>query len=1097
MKLRVIPIFLSLLISLTTSGLAEEKYYLVKVKDLEFIAAPENLPQLFETPLRYYSYYNNRHFPGLRLPDGVESYMIDLKERAAKKKGLGQGDLEFALRLTDDQVAIGGFVDLLAESYSEELVPLAMKLDSEKLEEITKDKFEEMRVQHYSRLASVRRPGRAFFRHLVGDQKPDDRRSRSRGDRMAATFAPFTGAQAISENLAIDRQLILGRIEDKPDVPLADIEGITIKAIDWKDQMPEGEIKVDSLSMSVPEDQHAVFLPSMREVYMLADLIEKAGAPVVQALDSRNPHGKLPARYLERFGLADREVILKMPAKGVAITGGDPYFPHGTDVAILFDCEDADATLAYFKANAKPQPGLQVAKLGTVVALTNSAAQLEHLKQVAEGKVDGLGESDEFKYFRHRYPLGADGESVFLFLSDATIRRWGGPRVRIGASRRARAMAALSELTSRRIAGKDIGDDFEPLLGKVTAGEGFTVTSAKYGQLGALTPIVELDLKTVTASEKAGYEQWREGYTDGWAKVFDPIALRLSLSEREHKLDLTVMPLTIDSEYRDFIDYAGGGKLTAMARRVQNSALLFGSLAIDPDGHTLKEWGKELEESAEMSGDSLEWVGESISFFVEDGFLWKALDHMMKEDGYPDADYLLGSGIPVGVRVESRNSVKLALFISAVKKTIHEELTDELKWSPRKHGDHSYVSVSYGDEFGVEFEAFYATTKTAFLFSMDEEMLKRAMDREREGVAGGERLPQAQHAFFQTSPQFVERLSKLSDSGGGLNSRRRKESWKALPILNEWHRRMKDGDPLAHHRDAFATEIICPGGKGYRWNKEAMTMESVAFGFPAEPRDDSEAVSLAGDFNHFQTGLEFEDDGLRLRATVAKLDPKPAPAPDAKPAGKTLATVRELIPSQPGSVLRFKHTISFGDDEEEPDKGFQTVEVLRPEAGDDADTVRSKNFWKSGDEPARGYDLVERFGSGGFGVTLQSSPEYRLECTTPLIELPAVLVEGETTVFESVFTTEDKEGDGEPIKQNCIGQVRIRVVGLETVEVEAGTFEDCVRVDTVETSVFGSEASSERMTTWYKKGIGAVKAVGISDMGLFSAELTEYHIPKK
>ncbi len=70
-----------------------------------------------------------------------------------------------------------------------------------------------------------------------------------------------------------------------------------------------------------------------------------------------------------------------------------------------------------------------------------------------------------------------------VFLSDETIRRWSRPVTRIDASRRARAGAALLELTARLTEGKELGDDFMSLLGKVEkAGE--RVMSANFGTLG-------------------------------------------------------------------------------------------------------------------------------------------------------------------------------------------------------------------------------------------------------------------------------------------------------------------------------------------------------------------------------------------------------------------------------------------------------------------------------------------------------------------------------------------------------------------------------------------------------------------------------------
>ena len=73
------------------------------------------------------------------------------------------------------------------------------------------------------------------------------------------------------------------------------------------------------------------------------------------------------------------------------------------------------------------------ARMGHVMVVTNSLVQLERLGAVLAGDVPPLADSPEYVFFRDRYPRGA-GETAFLILTDATIRRWCSPRWRIGHS---------------------------------------------------------------------------------------------------------------------------------------------------------------------------------------------------------------------------------------------------------------------------------------------------------------------------------------------------------------------------------------------------------------------------------------------------------------------------------------------------------------------------------------------------------------------------------------------------------------------------------------------------------------------------------------
>src|SRR5439155_10295053 len=85
------------------------------------------------------------------------------------------------------------------------------------------------------------------------------------------------------------------------------------------------------------------------------------------------------------------------------------------------------------------------------VIVTNSSAQLANLGRVIAKKSPALDSTAEYTFFRNRYPRGDTNESAFIILTDATIRRWCGPRWRIGDSRRTRAAAILGDLQARNI----------------------------------------------------------------------------------------------------------------------------------------------------------------------------------------------------------------------------------------------------------------------------------------------------------------------------------------------------------------------------------------------------------------------------------------------------------------------------------------------------------------------------------------------------------------------------------------------------------------------------------------------------------------------
>ena len=86
-----------------------------------------------------------------------------------------------------------------------------------------------------------------------------------------------------------------------------------------------------------------------------------------------------------------------------------------------------------FHATRSPDRQLcsYIARLGQMVVATNSPQQLEKLRQVAAGNMRSIAKLPEYVFFRNRYPRADAAEDAFVFLSDATIRRWCGPRWRI------------------------------------------------------------------------------------------------------------------------------------------------------------------------------------------------------------------------------------------------------------------------------------------------------------------------------------------------------------------------------------------------------------------------------------------------------------------------------------------------------------------------------------------------------------------------------------------------------------------------------------------------------------------------------------------
>ncbi len=1060
-----------------------QRYHSVKVSELDFGAKTEAAEQAFEIQ----SFVNTKG-PAMKVRSLSECYSaLEVPEGGNRWSGK-QGDFELVFKLEDEQPA-KGFVDLRVDSEGGSVQKLqGFAFTFTPSEETVSDveRFNEIRGLHYSQLSGGHLPGTAWFKHRAGSTDEPGNNRNWRGNDLEDSFGIFSGGRAISENLALDRELILSAGKDGQTVPLTEIKGITVPAIDWASRLPKGEVPVDALSLAIPEDQHALFAKNLPDLLALIDRAESQLIPAAQSYSVRSPFRTLATRYRVQMGLDVPAVAARLlPAKSVAITGGDPFFPQGTDVAFVMESDTPEllytallktvqAKAAKVGAAATEREGdgysytsfqtddrafsSHVWRMDGVVAVSNSTMQIRRLVEVAKKQKGALGATDEFRFFRNRYPL-ADDESAFLFLSDATIRRWGGPEVRIAASRRTRAVAALGKLTSQALSGEDVTDEYSPLLGSALWQDG-RMRSSVFGSLGFVTPASELGIDAASMPEKEAYERWRNGYESGWAQAFDPIAIRIRSEGDDFELDLSVMPLTADSDFSEFVSLCGKAELSEMARWVSEESLFHAAVAIDTKSETFGKYDRQLIEFLPgLDVKPLGWMTGSISLDLEKSLFWEATG---------EGSYDRFTATPLVLRIGSNSRLKLALFMTAIKNAIETSAPDSVKWETRKKDGKSYVVLT-GNEMGTDFHIYYATQAGALILTLREDAMLRAIARENHELSAKETdlLPPPTQLMLDSSPSFLAGLSGFFGSESAIE-RVQQESWKALPILNEWQRKFADKDPLAVQLLHYGEDIYCPGGKGYRWNPEAMTMESVAFGFPANPRTEAAKMPSIMDFQNVGTSLKFQDDGLRATLSLGN-QPKRLQTPfPAVGNGELLATAEQLSPLKEGMVLSYAGT-SWGT---KSTMKLTTENIVRDGGKITFDVVTE--ILDDGEEPHR---FTNRYSldQGLHLVSVSEGEDGGSEYSQPYLELPENLVSGETTRATSKATSSWKDEGEALVEERLSGQHEIRVIGKDDIEVPAGKFPGCIRIEVVGEWLSGGRFGHDKYLMWYHPRVGMVK----------------------
>ena len=808
------------------------------------------------------------------------------------------------------------------------MVSLPFKVATSAATPEAREQFYRWKIARYDNLARTDRPGVAWFRHearlaraelKLPANDPQVQPRWQRGDllELSHSYDLFTGGRAMSENLQLDRALIAGQPNETP-VKIDSLGGITINEIDWKPLVGDAKPKLDPLAAKIPADQHVVFFPSFQAAIAVADETKQHDTPVLRLAEARSENAGVVERYQRQLGLSMSTLarLLGPTVVGsVAMTGSDPYYPTGTDVAVLFEspqpavleklilgriimavAQNSDVKPVQGEVSGLKYQGFRspdrsvssyVAVLDGTVVVTNSPYQLTRLAAVQKGEAKPISSLPEYVFFRIRYPLGDASETAFLFLSDPTIRRWCGPRWRIADSRRIRAAAVLAELQASQLDGLVrktakpgvIHTDLPILGGGEISLRPNGVVSENFGTLDFMTPIGECDLTEVTKAEAESYGRWRDGYQRNWSWGFDPIGLRISLGKDKLAADMSVMPLIVATQYRELISISSGSTFEPTAGDPHGSLAQL-MLAINRQSPTIRS----AENFAASMGQtiSLGWLGKWVSVYADEDPFWKDLAKTEEKDLEKFMSKNIGR-IPVGVRIDASNPLKLAMFLTSARAFIEQTSPGLTHWESLKYKDTPYVRITASKEGrGVprEFEniaIYYTAIDDALTVTLSEKILQGTIDRwlaRKESQADGKAAAKDAKEWLGSNVALrVDR--KILEIGNALLRRGYEEMmqrrcWDNLPILNEWKRLYPDRDPVEVHKLVWGVELLCPGGGKYVWNDKFQTMESTVYGNPGEPKSGPPAPPVLSSFNTGDFGLTFEHQGLRARAALER-----------------------------------------------------------------------------------------------------------------------------------------------------------------------------------------------------------------------------------
>jgi hypothetical protein len=456
-------------------------------------------------------------------------------------------------------------------------------------------------------ILAARRVGVSAERPVSGDRPPPN------------LFDLFSGATSLTESLA--RQRLLGGRPEPPwreTIPISEIRGIDVAEHPWQKMLAGRKPDREPLAELIPEDHYYATFRTPRAAARLADLLDQWGGNLLRFLELHGRDHRIRARYERQLCLPmDRVVAALDPAwlHGLAVTGSDLALAEGSDVTVLFHLKDADKVLAALNGildscladvrkegdpeltevelflggekvlswrNRLRTVCLYRAKAGDFLIYSNSRPALKKVLGLYHGKGLALADSLDFRYMRTIFRATDRDEAGFAFLSDAFIRQLVGPVHKIKAKRRLEARAGLELATHSALAmaveqGRwpTDGTDLLTATGLTDdeiglryegpprwEGRQRRAVSDTYGTLHFSTPLLELGLQRITPGERGAYEMFRAEYLQLWRRFFDPVGLRLALSEDQVRLEAYILPVIARNGYAELRNMTGGGMLS-------------------------------------------------------------------------------------------------------------------------------------------------------------------------------------------------------------------------------------------------------------------------------------------------------------------------------------------------------------------------------------------------------------------------------------------------------------------------------------------------------------------------------------------------------
>jgi hypothetical protein len=566
------------------------------------------------------------------------------------------------------------------------------------------------------------------------------------------------------------------------------------------------------------------------------------------------------------------------------------------------------------------------ATVGDIVIHANSLVALRRVLDLGQGQGKTLADSPDFRHMRTVFPASDREEDGFVFLPDAFIRQTVGPASKIKEKRRREALRSLHLLTSGALftaweTGRLPGNQNALLSAAALTREEVATPDGRgavwdsrrrlavsdvYGTLRFTTPLAELPFDKVTPAEARAYDRFRRDYLAQARPYLDPIAVRLTLNDRQVRLQTCILPLVESSRYHDLRKWTGAGTIALNPAELPAATLAAFALHLSPD--------------LRASITRKEYLGDWFFARLDDSALYgrlaevRALQELRPgafEAYEQEAEQLL-CRLPLlaGVRMGEPRGFDETLRSFAELLHLFAGPFEEESLQPTYRGitiqrvqfDRNSRLAKWMNNTDVPAARRFAPTlyhakaQGAWYVSFSEAALKEELDRvsERPPIRATDQPGGAEPARQEAPPSFNDALYVAPKAAVKARD--------GLGFYLEWesHRRALSNAPLWHvlfragllpedltartMRETalhyFGSVPLAPDGSTYRYDPRTDEVVNTRHGTRRQPvlaagvDADSPLARLLEEFRSVRADLQFRDDGLHTTIVIERQPPR-------------------------------------------------------------------------------------------------------------------------------------------------------------------------------------------------------------------------------